>query len=206
MFEVESSKFHSANHLSNIKAKVILSDNTNYLGYLSLNTLHNINSQATIHIPKERKQIELPIQKITAYEIDDEMYFLKYILPYHTQINLLGKQAPKQSFVKLLTPKNYFIQLFSSTEFVNDAKSSLPKTKEHIYFSVNEFNNALIDINHPEFPIHFNKKINELALKNAEFGKRLVEVTDIKKINHKSLERKVEILKAIAALHYETNG
>lgn len=204
-FEVASTKFHHPNNISNIRAKVFLEDNTNHLGYLSLNLTQTENAIATVKLPHEKREIKLPFNKITAYETDDVTYVLKTIEPYNNKIFLLGKSQPKQSFVKLLTPKNYTIQVFTSKEKTEDAKSSLPKTREHYFFSINKENNSfLMDMFNPNFTNSITVKLKELANQNDTFSKKFDENLAFSKFSHKSIEQKVEILKSIAAIYQES--
>lgn len=205
-FEVPSSKFHSANNLSNIRAQVNLNDNTTHFGYLSLNSTNDVNSLATIHLPKERKQIELPIHSIAYYEVDEVMYYLKFIEPYSGQINLLGNTKPKRSFVKLITPKNFSIQMFSSNEYVKDAKSSLPNIVTHYYINCPKNNDTLLDIAHPNFKQQFEKIIVKFSSSNNHFKQKITEIEQIKKLNNLSVEQRVNLIKKIATLYQQSEG
>ena len=204
-FEVASTKFHHANYFSNVRANVYLNDNSVHLGYLSLNISSDLNPLASLSFPKEKKTIELPINKIKAYEIDDVTYVLKTIEPFTSEIFLIGKPAPKQWFVKMLTPKNYTIQLFSSQEKVKDAKSSLPKNIEHNYVSFGMVNNeVLYDVSHPSFETHLNRMIQEIGAKNEAFYNKINNQKLVKNFGTKMLTEKVEVLKTIATLYQQS--
>lgn len=206
-FEVASTKFHHPNHFSNVRANVYLSDNSVHLGYLSLNTASEVTPIASLSFPKEKKTIELPINKIKAYEIDDVTYVLKRIKPFTNEIFLFGKPAPKLCFVKMLSPKNYMIQLFSSHEKVKDAKSSLPKDVEHFYISFGMANNEnLYDISHPNFETEFKSIMREIGVKNEGFYTQVYNQYLTKKFENKILQDKVEMLKYIATLYQQSVG
>ena len=65
-----STSFNNANDVQNIKATIILQDNSSMLGYLTLKNKAT-NKQASVRLPKQRTTIDLHAHDIKAYEIED---------------------------------------------------------------------------------------------------------------------------------------
>lgn len=206
--QVASSKFNNANDLTEIKANVILADNTIMNGYLTINNVAN-NKAATIRFPKQRSTIEIPIANIKAYEIEDAHYTLKLIEPVSNKIYLWGKPTYYKSFVKRLTPIEYTIQLFSSEEKIKEIKSSLTTTAIHYYveFSENK-SHQLLDLTHENFVDVYHQAIKNLCANNYLFAqqfqadKKLVQI----KLATKSANDRVKILMHVAKLYAACKG
>ncbi len=158
-----STSFNSSNEIHNVRATVILQDNSSMLGYLTLKNKVN-EKEASVRLPQQRKIVNLNVHHIKAYEVEDAHYALKTIEPYSSKIYIWGKPIAHKSFVKRLTPQEYTIQLYSFEEKVKEEKSSLTKTVTHYFV---EFNNThpeeLIDIIHPSFLEKYNEQLAVLT-------------------------------------------
>lgn len=162
MLFTPTTAFTNSNDVHNVKATIILQDNSSMLGYLTLKNKIN-QKEASVHLPKERKTIDLDVHTIKAYEIEDAHFALKQIEPYSSKIYLWGKPAAHKSFVKRLTPSHFKIQLYSYEEKVSEAKSSLTKTVTHYFVEFNQLNNnQLIDISHKNFAEIYKEQVNQL--------------------------------------------
>jgi hypothetical protein len=157
-----STSFNNANDVQNIKATVILQDNSSMLGYL---TLKNKSTQkaASVRLPKERTTIDFHAHDIKAYEIEDTHYALKLIEPNSQKIYVWGKPLPYKSFVKRLTPQQYEIQLYTYEEKITEQKSSLTKTITHYFVEFTKTNpEVLIDVIDPKFLTQFQQLLSNL--------------------------------------------
>jgi len=157
-----STSFNNANDVQNIKATVILQDNSSMLGYL---TLQNKSTQkaASVRLPKERTTIDFHAHDIKAYEIEDTHYALKLIEPNSQKIYVWGKPLPYKSFVKRLTPQQYEIQLYTYEEKVAEQKSSLTKTITHYFVEFTKTEpEILIDVTDTKFVHQFKQQITKM--------------------------------------------
>lgn len=200
-----STSFNSSNDVKNVRATVILQDNSFLLGYLTLKNKVN-EQQATVRLPKQRKIIDLAVNHIKAYEIEDAHYALKTIEPYTAQIYVWGKPFAHKSFVKRLTPKEYTIQLYSHEEKIKEEKSSLTRTVTHYFVEFNDTNpEQLIDITHPDFLNQYKKQLQILTKQCTELEQKVNSKESAYNVTKrsKSTKEKSAILFNIAKLYHE---
>lgn len=163
MLFTPTTAFTNSNDVHNVKATIILQNNSSMLGYLTLKNKVN-QKEASVHLPKERKTIDLDVHDIKAYEIEDAHFALKLIEPFSSKIYLWGKPGAHKSFVKRLTPSHFRIQLYSFEEKVPEVKSSLTKTVTHYFVEFNQStNNELVDISHKNFAEIYKQQITQLS-------------------------------------------
>jgi hypothetical protein len=200
-----NTSFNSSNDVKNVRATVILQDNSSMLGYLTLKNKVN-EQQATVRLPQQRKTIDLAVHHIKAYEIEDAHYALKTIEPYTTQIYVWGKPFAHKSFVRRLTPPEYAIQLYSHEEKIKEEKSSLTRTVTHYFVEFNHTNpEQLIDITHPDFLNQYKKQLQILTKQCAALEEKIDAKESAYSITKRSknAKEKSSILFNIAKLYHE---
>jgi hypothetical protein len=198
-----STSFNNSNDIHNIKAKIILENNSSMLGYLTLKNKIN-QKAASVHLPKERKTIDLDVHTIKAYEIEDVHFALKLIEPFSSKIYLWGKPGAHKSFVKRLTPSHYQIQLYSYEEKVADVKSSLTKTVTHYFVEFNKSaNEKIVDVMHSNFPSFYKQQIAILSNNCAAFSEGFAQQQKTLSINSssKTAAERMKIVYHVASLY-----
>lgn len=208
MLVTPSSSFNNSNDVDNIKATIILQDNSSMLGYLTLKNKVN-QKEASVRIPQERKTIDLDVHDIKAYEIEDAHFALKLIEPFSSKIYLWGKPTAHRSFVKRLTPAHYQIQLYSHEEKQADLKSSLSKTVTHYFVEFNTAaNNKLIDVTQSNFATLYQQYITQLSNSCTSFAeayKQQKQTLSIKGTS-KTAEERMKILFHVAKLYEQCSS
>lgn len=203
-----STSFNNANDVHNIKATVILQDNSSMLGYL---TLQNKSTQkaASVRLPKERTTIDFHAHDIKAYEIEDTHYALKLIEPNSQKIYVWGKPLPYKSFVKRLTPQQYEIQLYTYEEKVAEQKSSLTKTITHYFVEFTKTEpEILIDVTDTKFVHQFKQQLNSMQQQCLALNEKINSNKQAYTISskNKNARERSNILYNIAKLYNECSS
>lgn len=203
-----STSFNNANDVQNIKATVILQDNSSMLGYL---TLQNKSTQkaASVRLPKERTTIDFHAHDIKAYEIEDTHYALKLIKPNSQKIYVWGKPLPYKSFVKRLTPQQYEIQLYTYEEKVAEQKSSLTKTITHYFVEFTKTEpEILIDVTDTKFVHQFKQQLNSMQQQCLALNEKINSNKQAYTISskNKNARERSNILYNIAKLYNECSS
>ena len=203
-----STSFNNANDVHNIKATVILQDNSSMLGYL---TLQNKSTQkaASVRLPKERTTIDFHAHDIKAYEIEDTHYALKLIKPNSQKIYVWGKPLPYKSFVKRLTPQQYEIQLYTYEEKVAEQKSSLTKTITHYFVEFTKTEpEILIDVTDTKFVHQFKQQLNSMQQQCLALNEKINSNKQAYTISskNKNARERSNILYNIAKLYNECSS
>ncbi len=203
-----STSFNNANDVQNIKATVILQDNSSMLGYL---TLQNKSTQkaASVRLPKERTTIDFHAHDIKAYEIEDTHYALKLIEPNSQKIYVWGKPLPYKSFVKRLTPQQYEIQLYTYEEKVAEQKSSLTKTITHYFVEFTKTEpEILIDVTDTKFVHQFKQQLNSMQQQCLALNEKINSNKQAYTISskNKNARERSNILYNIAKLYNECSS
>lgn len=198
-----SNSFKNSNDVDNIKAKIILQDNSSMLGYLTLKNKIN-QKEASVRIPHERKTIDLDVHSIKAYEMEDAHFALKLIEPFSSKIYFWGKPTAHKSFVKRLTPAHYQIQLYSHEEKQADLKSSLSKTVTHYFVEFDKADNdKLIDVTQSNFAAIYQQYITKLSNNCSLFAVAYQQQKHTLSIkgSSKTAEERMKILFHVAKLY-----
>lgn len=200
--------FNNSNDVDNIKAKIILQDNSSMLGYLTLKNKIN-QKEASVRIPHERKTIDLDVHSIKAYEMEDAHFALKLIEPFSSKIYLWGKPTAHKSFVKRLTPAHYQIQLYSHEEKQADLKSSLSKTVTHYFVEFNKAaNDKLIDVTQSNFASIYQQHIATFSSNCSLFAAAYQQQEQTLSIKgaSKTAEERMKILFHVAKLYEQCSA
>lgn len=200
-----STSFVSSNDVHNVRATVILQDNSSILGYLTLKNKVN-EQQASVRLPQERKTIDLKVHHIKAYEVEDAHYALKQIEPYSSKIYVWGKPLAHKSFVRRLTPQEYEIQLYSFEDRLKEEKSSLTRTVTHYFIEFKTSNpEQLVDFAHPDFLNYYQQQLQKLTEECRDLTQKINAKESAYSITKriKNNQEKVNILYNIAKLHHE---
>lgn len=125
-----------------MKATVHLNDNTTMAGYLTLNT--SPANTAKIWQPQQRKTVELPLNKLRGYQIEEDFYAFRLIQPNYNKTYITGKPPASWKFVKQITAPGNGIQLYEYDEFVQEEKSNLTKKVKHYFAELPGNNDSVL--------------------------------------------------------------
>lgn len=161
--------FNGPHDFNNIRADVVLNDNSTLSGSLSL-TMNEYQESASIRLNKERTTVTLHPKQILSFHTDMGAFYLKKLHPVQST-NPFINNNPFTAYVKEISASGDYIGVYEYDEKIVQPKSALPKIIKHYYISIPGNDKEVWHIESEKF----SKSFNDTMIKYFEDDKVLIE-------------------------------
>lgn len=164
-----SLSFNGPHDFNNIRANIVLSDQSTLTGLLSL-TMTEHEESARIILNKQRTALALNPKQIVSFKTDMGDFYLKKLHPAKSA-NPFTNSSSFTAYVKQVSSHDGFIGIYEYDEKVIQPKSALPKLVKQYYVSVPENDKEVWHIEGEKF----SKGFNDTMIKYFADDKILIE-------------------------------
>lgn len=161
--------FNGPHDFNNIRADVVLNDNSTLTGSLSL-TMNEHQESASIRLNKERTTVTLHPKQIVSFHTDMGDFYLKKLHPV-TKANPFTNSSSFIAYVKVISASGDHMGVYEYDEKIAQPKSALPKIVKQYYVSMPGNDKEAWHIESEKF----SKNFNDTMIKYFEDDKALIE-------------------------------